>query len=428
MQPEKYFAVYDADGNRLIKTPNILKARTFASVRGLSEESDKGEKKPEISLSDVGIKSPSSGKKLSPEGVKVDGYLRKAWDAMPDAHEAFSQVTQQIKAEKRKEVTIKLANLRMNPKGFIHQKGSQFAYPMEESAWRRLLPICRCFPSARTFMELMDTERRADTFNYMMNRFASSDGLQSQVKIGLREIDGKRSVYRFVSTQYASWGADEVLDGFISHIPKGGKGEVSYNPKTTMVRATVLFNSPNEPKTGDIFKLGIRLKTGDKRNSGVSAGIIAHRLKCDNRIEYTVENGDSMYEIHKGAVEPIMASFNNIVGKASSVFDRFISDWNKLDRPINQTCLWGRSFPDVPSALDWAVSNGKITSSVSNNVLVEALLSGYDFERGTSLQSLINAVTRAAHTSNFRPDVRTSLESQSGTLLKELVLAERVLA
>ncbi len=434
MQPEKYFAVYNKEGQRLLRTNNIVKARTFASVRGLQEQSDKG---PQLEIAESTrptsmhpLEPQPSGEKLTENGLRIHKRERKAFENMPLAGDLMSDIISQVKNEKRKDVLIPIKELRMNAEGQIHRLNSRHAYNVEPDAFKQIIKKCGVFPNATRLFSLMAESMVAEVFNHQITRYAddSKFPLGDKIKVGLRELNGKRSIYRFVSPIYASWGADSVLQELQNMIPSqsDARGDFIYNPYSTMVSGSALWHTPKADESicnGDVFKAGIYLKTADKRNSGITARTVAWRIQCSNRQETAMENCGSFYSIHKGDIEKIRQGFQETIIEGREAYASFMTCWNKLSQMnVQKYSLWGKRFDSVEDALEHAVDVGKISLDIANNVLVEHLLSAYKEEEGDDLTALVNAVTRAAHKAPLNTDQQLHLEQTGGRLARELVL------
>ena len=104
-------------------------------------------------------------------------------------------------------------------------------------------------------------------------------------------------------------------------------------------------------------------------------------------------------------------------------FDGLIKGWGYLESThISQVKIWGKKFATVQAALEYGVEKKKLTESMKSKVALEMMLSGHSYEGGNMLASLINAVTRAAHTTSFLSELqKDAMERKAGQLVKVLL-------
>ena len=344
----KMYAVYDQNGNRLLHTHNFLKARNYARVHRLREESDKGAKKPDPiaaqkAAAELGIHSVVNKGEIT--GKHLHQKLRKKFEERPAAQDVLAVVRDTIRAEKRTEHTVPYANLRLSDKLELYQKGSSHKYPMERSALHHLYdmgnPLFRQFKTASSYQTDAGIAAWVNTMMEKKENQSMFDG--KKVKIGFRSQDNRTSVYRITSERYASWGADSVLDTMIDicRQTQGAKGEVSYNPHTTLVDANICWHADHEVRHGEIFKMGWNLRTGDKKNKGIWGWTTGERTKCSNRILVDVMTGNREGIPHTGNVDKVKERFQKDIFNKDN-FMTFLDCWGKvIEMPITKHLVWG---------------------------------------------------------------------------------------
>ena len=101
-----------------------------------------------------------------------------------------------------------------------------------------------------------------------------------------------------------------------------------------------------------------------------------------------------------------------------------LNDWGYLrEADIRDVKVWNMQFDSVVDALTWGVEHNEIGKNIADKVLVEALMKGYEFEKGETLADLVNAITRAAHVGFLDEIERQHLENLAGAMVPALASA-----
>ena len=79
----------------------------------------------------------------------------------------------------------------------------------------------------------------------------------------------------------------------------------------------------------------------------------------------------------------------------------------------------------MTDALDYGVKNKEIGKGIADKVLVKALVEGYDFEEGNTLESLVNAMTRGAWVGLLDECEKEMLEREAGALVPVLAASAK---
>ena len=366
------------------------------------------------------------------EGNKRHRQERDAWENMPSVEEAIVSISQTIVNEERDQQVVPACDIRMRDDGRVVIPGNGTHLP-ERRVFSKLLSTMKlsdgspAFPSAGPFLTSLPPGERADTFNKVMNRVGDQD-IMVHTRNNESAPDG-RALYAITGPKYAAIGADEVLGRLSDAVDfNGAKGYGTYNPDTTNVQLDALWvpEEITDLSAGDVFKFGARFKTNDAGGGSVRGGGVSFQNDCLNLIFVSEVYAEHFRMVHKGSMSDMRHKVHNGMKNIINGFEPLLADWGMLnERDIRTVDLWGERFTNVPDALEWAVSNGKLCKDIANKVALEALLSGYAAERRdglttNTLTDIVNAVTRAAWNATLEECERHVMERDAGLLVPVL--------
>jgi len=472
---DKRYYVYDAQGDSLLlDTTNFLKARGFASVRGLKvshakkessidqnpinfgiakfidnavgdkrdeaeDQSDKSivdktleqQEKDNKALRKLGITPTKAvydeGSELNETGKSNLLASKRTFDNLPSFKDGVKNIISTIKKEDRSISYSLLRNARMAENGrWTFDAGKTF-YDIEDYALGKLLASFPMFPAFKRTYQYADTASLARFVNDQIvfrNKTGELDDIKIQLGIRQRKHHDSKSVYRVVSPTYTNFSGDMSLQSFLgfSEGTKDSKFIGHYDEKTTSYRAACMYHADhNTIGAGSVFKAGVEVKGDDRGTGAVLVNSVAFRNLCLNLIIIAVEKGRLARIIHKGQGHSLR--LDGSLENAKETFSEFLAGWGKLENTqISSVKIWGKTFDSVVEALDWGVSKKKIGKDIADKALLENLLGGYMFERGDTLSAFINSITRAAHV-YYKGDNQRQLELEGGLLTRELVFA-----
>jgi len=282
------------------------------------------------------------------------------------------------------------------------------------------------FPKGFELMAAMDPDVRAHVFN---RQLAKSDP-DAPLVLRTRNNGDQQTVYAAVSEKYSAVDGDEIasmLQGLSAF--DGAKGQLTYNPESTNISFDALWMPEDitDLAAGDVFKVGMRFRTNDSGKGSINGGGISFRNLCLNLIILDNLYVPQFQLRHIGnSAENVEAVMKDYFLRIRKGFDAFLTDWGVLsETAISKVKVWNQSFGTVTDALDWAVKHKKFGKQMADKVLVEALTKGYDFEKGNSLEDLVNAMTRAAHQGLFDEIERHQLERTAGELVPVLAASAK---
>lgn len=369
---------------------------------------------------------------------------RREWSEYPTTVDGLTRAIEVVRSEQRSDVTVSTNQLRMGDDGRI-RVGSD-AYALEENGFKQLLSMLRreepietadvgsspaLFPAAMAVMSSFDPDHRAWIFN---SHLARNGSRSQELQLRARVVDGKPQIFSVTSTGYNPFDADAVATQLRAGLYQlnGGRqarGPVVYDPRTTTLKADALWHADlpyDGGSAGDYFKGGMSFRSNDAKGGGIRGFSEMHRNLCLNLIIVARSKKGLFSLTHRSGDEAVVSAIRGGLKTAEQDFGYFLRQWGILHAtPIAKVQLWGQRFEDVEAAIKWAVAEEKITAAVGRDVLLEALLGGYNVEGGETLDCLVNAITRThdERYSKLVDSIVTDLEQQAGELVYVLTRA-----
>lgn len=468
-QENQTYSVYNQNGTR-IKMFNgenaYSKARRFASIKGpnfsalldrgpfrwQTEEDEETETDDYVAptskirilksidekeiLREIGLVESADAKFVGHISEESKRGRRETFNKLPSLMDGtLLDISDQISREDREDHIVKIKDLRF---GQISQHLAPINAPIEKAAFKQLLERCKAFPRCNTSFNLWPFDIVSKTFNSVINHFENETEIVISTRKNEKAQSG-RSVFRAVSTTYqgevdcgdVAWAVHSAL---WDRDCKDAKVVASYDPETTKFEADIIFQKPYDTQLYDdskssIFRFGIRVKSADASNGSISIDIISHRDACSNAQMIMNESIRQLTRRHTGSAASIGKNIKEAIDICLDSIEPFLKQWRYLEAtPIEETMLFGRYFKSqlidgewksaAEVAIKYMVDNKKLDCNLGKKALFEILINGYDYEKGNTLDSLINAITRAAHDSLLDDINRNLLEKQAGVLIE----------
>jgi hypothetical protein len=404
-------------------------------------EAERRIKAAEAFLSARGFAPPppwyAAGTEMLPEGRATFRGLARRHEEQPAFRDAAGAVIGQIKAERRSDVQLGDARaLRLLPDGTLTRGKAPIA--LEPLALKGLISrFPKAFPGAWSFLSLLDPAARAEAVNAQLSRLGEwydDDG--RNLRLRLRNLDGRWQAFAAVSPSYMPMDADKVLGAYVETLDGLGlpdpRGVVAYNGETTDVTIRATWHAPQSfrPSVGDVFESGIVGRSNDAGGGAHTGGNTFVRVRCINCT--TLDFGDDAFRrVHKGSrtqdltavgLRRIQQDVAGLVNQSGEAARYFLDSWGVLrETSIRDVSIGGKKHADPKDALRALVKSGELDADVARDTMVEALLRGYDAEPGDTLADVFNAVTRAAHEGLLDEIQRWRVERAAGALLPVLV-------
>lgn len=319
---------------------------------------------------------------------------RRKFEDLPSATMALKKLQNEIEQENRQDVFLPWNSLRFAPTMGI-QLPMGFVLPTEEVAQRQ--SSSKIFPSQRAwgFLVTLPPDFRAQILNDGCHRKQWSGGGSARVRA--RSIRQQDQAYAIVSEEYAPLETDGLAQMVSKSSPPDAKGSVLYDGQRATMEA--LWHAPAALEglaAGDFFKAGLRFTTADDGTSSIRAEAVLWRNLCLNLIiidESIVRLGRV---VHKGNLSATTDAVLQQVKAGLLAIGHFRDKWIKAEA---DEILKGT---DPETVIGRLVHRGLVSvPGYSADELGRRLLTAYHEEPGYSRTSIVNAISRAAHSHDW---------------------------
>lgn len=393
-----------------------------------------------------------SGDTLYPPGTPVmecagDTYRKfhGDWQDSPPAIETIDSLIAAIDGERRQTHIVKVADLSFGDDGRVYDLATGKSWGMETIGWERL---CSCLSNLTASDESPErpffhagkalgaalgadaTELRAFYANRGIGRLTGlyrpgpRQEAEPHIALRTRDLGNGQSLFACVSPSYKV-DDGQVLRSMLDYAVFQSaefRGRGSYNRKTGDVAVSVGMHRERDviPDVGDVFRIGLTARFNDAGTGGLRLGFDATRVRCINLTTLEATLG-GVKRTHRSQTGVVVADFARAVENLEPMFLQFAEDWRLLRTPISGVKLWGARFDTVEEAIQAGVDSGKISATVGNKILVDALFGALELEPGQDLAALVNAVSRAAWdtaiTTAIDAHQQAELERSAGNLI-----------
>jgi hypothetical protein len=229
--------------------------------------------------------------------------------------------------------------------------------------------------------------------------------------------EGKRQLFAVVSDRYnRDCDADRIariINTYVEESKVPAKATALYDGHR--FRMSILYHTDiKTPVVGELFKAGVTIDTADDGSRGITVTPMVIRNLCLNLIILDKATQSinlthlrtNLYDSVSGAIR---AAFDKVVD--------FGKKWADAREERILDSIYEHANPE--EVFTELVKQGHIKiSGVPKKELVEKLVNAWRVEPGYAKSDIVNAITRAAHTSTWgSPWVGTDLEEQAGKLL-----------
>lgn len=406
----------------------------------------------ETTCTRLGIALPPAffalGTTLVDIGVDNARKARESFEALPPASEACAALAAEVDAEDRRSVAAGLSDLTLSPRGEL-ARGSDgatrrepFSLGLEADAARQLQSTLRAKlgiggdPGVVTGLEFPDADVvacAANTWNRytaLLKRKEGSGAERKQVSLLTRmveqpEQDGKpqprrQQVFAVVSEKYAECDAGKIATacgGLVRDIDaiamREGKtpdvrAEIIYDRKRTSIDLlTHTTIQPDAQVVGDVFRVGLRVRSDDTGGGSLTVRSVAFRVACRN---YTVVSADgSITRIrHIGDPARLLERLQEALQASSGALAAFAVQWGKAcGRDAARDLLRGleteRKRRDELGALvdtllaserstGWTAQQGAVLDGIYRSILTT-----HDLAPVKAIEDEVIALRRAYH-------------------------------
>jgi hypothetical protein len=347
-------------------------------------------------------------------GVENFARSRRAFEALPFATDACAELATRVEAERRSDFPVNATELHMLADGRLRSELGHL--PISE---RALEGLCRLVtPGGAGYLTACPPALRATNVNHWLER-ASRRDRQGNVKpreliLRARQTERGAEVFSVVGPRYSPLDIDVIATQLHSLIPNDARAEVFYDGYRA--RISIVFHSNIAPErcvAGEIFQAGVSITTADDGTGSIRVAAQVYRNLCLNLIIIDrAEQGTVTRHVGDNLADAVKRGIERALKKVSYFGDKW-SDANV------ENVLERYGVDDVATVFRALASTRAVhVSGVSTDEMVERLQRAWDFEPGYSKAAIVNAITRAAHTEEWRSWQTTEeLERTAGELL-----------
>lgn len=380
------------------------------------------------------------GSLVNQTGVDNFRSSREEFEKMPTAVEVCGKLAEQVKAEKRVDIILPVTELKMLDDGRL-TRGTGNGMKMSERAITGL--GTHVTPGGGSYLRECPTELRAINVNHWCEHGIREDvratnklvkawqegqcrGPQPAPVMVPREItlrtringtDGNRENFAIVGPRYAAHDIDKIAEQVMKSdaIPADARARVTYDGYRS--RIDVLFHSNVQPErvvAGEIFKAGLMLKTADDGSGSIQIAAQLWRNLCLNLIIVDHAKDMVMRRSHRG--RGIEGAVEQGIVDAMKKVEYFCQKWSEATL---ENVLEKYGVKDIEAVFRGLIFNKVVhVPGVKPAVMMQRLMTAWAQEEGTDKTAIVNAVTRAAHSNEWkRWTIVEELETLGGKLL-----------
>lgn len=402
------------------------------------------------------------GTPVNETGVANFRKSRQEFESLPPAAIVFAPFLNRVASEVRRDVTVRVNELRMSADGRICRPANDPTKMLFLDGARSLRGIlertaCDEPGAAATYLATIPVDRRAREVNEWLSRTDDRTKAVLRTRLALAPVEASRidvrmpaststalmirpeaygrECYAVVSERYATgMEVDVIARAILESIERGlfpgdARGEVLYDGRRATIRA--LWHSDVQPEfvcAGEIFKAGMSIDAADDRSGGIDVDGILWRNLCLNLIIIDENHQSFGSRRHMGTTRDLTEWLFEAMRGASKSVAAFAELWSRsrslrLDAPSVTRDIPADATGDQARIVS-GVMRGLVKSErlalpgFRGEAAINALLGSWRREPEFSKVGIVNAITRAAHElplrSAFGGDV---IEAQAGAVL-----------
>lgn len=380
------------------------------------------------------------GTPVNSTGVANFRAKRSAWENRPGFGSVCTDAIERIRAERRDNVEVKLADLYMGSDGRLFNLpiGASMTDP-GAARWN----VTKCgmwglmqglgVNAGGRYLLDAPADLRATNINYWshamaMDPIARDKAWSLRTRECLDETQlGQREIFAGTSTKYPVFDADALTAVAAELVPAGARGELLYDGERFRLGASWFSDiRPEDAAAGECFRAYMFLSTRDDGRGSIAVRWGVERNLCLNLI--ILGKAETKLSVrHAGNVDEVREAVRAAMSEGATAMERFSTAWTGARRERVLDGVWGSKFDSA--ALFAAIVDEDMVRvpGMRAPALVERLQAAWAAEPGYTRADLVNAVTRAAHTEAWgSPWTTESLEEQAGALLEQRVHWARV--
>lgn len=391
-------------------------------------------------------------------GQAVKRKEREAIQKLPPAYEVAAAFSKRIKAEGRAQVVdLDLANLRIAPEGdrigwkmpngFLQGKPTETAWghlgqmldtrglgaylPNANAELRKAIINSHVASRIKAKNEQRLLAEQAARQEGRALRAPRYDG-DLPVSVGLRRaINGKAlelpQIYRIAGPSYLPLEGDVVGDMLAHALPDVYRGRVDYDGESWTFEALAVDPSDAPGMVGETFSVGLVFRGDDVKRGILEAYGYANRWRCLNgTVLNSKKNLIARKHIGKIGFSELCSLVAGALKQAEKDFGYFLDKWSAANSEIIEiNPKYGESkWPTM--VFGGLVDSGLLALPGGFDETVARLELAWEKEPAFTRAGIVNAVTRAAHTTKWWDNLEAAhnAEVQASNILHFKKLGE----
>ncbi len=374
---------------------------------------------------------------------------------VPEAVEVFCEA---IKREERRDILSPTTGLVMRADGSIVGKDGE-RWSIEQDAMKQL--ASRCGIEQPGYLATVWPELRAQNWNQHLATAIGHDnstcapdhpvrkrlepvGSRDTMCRVRKDAQGNPTLWAALSERYASYDVDRIaraLQEGMSAYPEA-RCEIQYNGFRAQM--DVMFHTDVEParySAGEVFKMGIRVRSSDAGGGSITVGLSAWQSLCTNMMMVDVGQFKLAQLRHIGSSDRLAEKFAESMQKAQAQIAPFLERWGYACEESLATVAGADFKPDHLRLLDEMESETVTETDLLTGIFkgigktgavslgrndLPGLLAAHARDESGAVQfapvtraSVVNAITRHAHehVGRINPMRQQELEREAGALL-----------
>ena len=411
---------------RALKNPGIRAGQIDAEGAARSKEDERN-----ANLIGMSPKPPiyEIGSRVNAIGVgnfkrSAEDHKEKPW--LTDLDKTFDA---QIAAEQRADYLVPASAITVGENGVVHfpapiGKGNtglikEVNALLTERAMFGL--ASRITPGGAKYLSQCPPALRAANLNHWLKE-------RGETELTLRtrnapKFDGRladHEIFAACGPKYAAHDVNQVLHQAAAQIGHDARGTVRYDGYRMTLDA--IFHTNVEPKNavaGEFFKGMIRMRAADDGSGSINVSLGLWRNLCLNLIIIDFAKVLVGKRAHIG-VDTIAADVAELMKVANERIGLIVGKWSDASA---ENILERYDLGDADAVIRGLVLNGAVKApGIKSDEMITRLRRAWEKEPGYSKTAFLNAITRCAHTEEWRSwEDAEELESTAGELLYQPV-------
>lgn len=367
------------------------------------------------------------GTVVNSTGVANFRQSRGDWQNSPSLPDLARSFTDKIANELRVDRVVSAPHMRMTDTGRLQADGYQFG--VTERALDGL--ATHVTPGGASYLKACPIDLRAANLNHWLGEANVRDARASKavgaevykprdLTLRTRNRGNGAEVWAVCGPKYAPFNVDRVAREAAAGIGGDARGTLKYDGYKMTLDAVFHSNiAPEKAVAGEFFKGCVRIQAADDGSGSVKVKLGLWRNLCRNLIIVDFDTVLIGSRRHVGAAT-IEEDVRALMASANERMALVVGKWSEAS---TEDVLARYDLQDVDQVFRGLVLNDCVKATgVKADEMVKRLHTAWEREPGYSKTAILNAITRAAHESEWNSwSDSEDLESAAGELLYQPV-------